>query len=80
MSPLRERFLHDLQLAERSESTQMAYVRWVANFARLFGKSPDRLGREHVRLQPPVTVAAPTTSGARVSSCPWKRDPPIRSS
>ena len=49
MSPLRERFLHDLQLAERSESTQKAYVRWVADFAGLFGKSPDRLGREHVR-------------------------------
>ena len=49
MSPLRERFLQHLQLAERSECTQRAYVRLVADFARFFGKSPDRLGREHVR-------------------------------
>ncbi len=49
MSPLRERFLQDLQLAERSEPTQRAYVRIVAEFARYSGKSPDRLGREHVR-------------------------------
>jgi site-specific recombinase XerD len=49
MSPLRERLLHDLQLAKRSESTQDAYVRVVAEFAQFFGKSPDRLGRDHVR-------------------------------
>lgn len=49
MSPLLERFFHDLQLAERSESTRRAYVRVVADFARFSGKSPDRLGREHVR-------------------------------
>lgn len=49
MSPLRERFLQDLQLAESSESTQRAYVRVVAEFAQFHGKSPDQLGREHVR-------------------------------
>ena len=49
MTPLRERFLGDLQMAKRSESTQSAYVHVVAEYARFFGKSPDRLGREHVR-------------------------------
>ena len=49
MSPLLERFLQDLELAERSKSTQTAYVRVVAEFAQFHGKSPHQLGREHVR-------------------------------
>ena len=49
MSPLRERFLHDLQLAERSELTQKAYVGVVADFARFSGNRDCEGGARGMR-------------------------------
>ncbi|NLG41966.1 MAG: tyrosine-type recombinase/integrase [Phycisphaerae bacterium] len=49
MTPLRQRFIEDLQLRNRSERTIEAYVRQVARFARHFGRSPEQLGPEQVR-------------------------------
>jgi site-specific recombinase XerD len=49
MTPLRQRFLHDLQLCNYSPRTVETYVRHVAHFARHFGQSPERLDAEHVR-------------------------------
>src|SRR3954447_25008341 len=48
MTPLRQRFIQDLQLRNRSPKTVLAYVFHVRNFARFFGMSPDKLGGEHV--------------------------------
>src|SRR6185503_7244132 len=48
MTPLRQRFIQDLQLRNRSPKTAQAYVFHVRNFARFFGKSPEQLGGEQV--------------------------------
>lgn len=49
MTPLRQRFLDDLQLRNLSPQTQTAYVHHVAGFARYFGRSPEELDIEAVR-------------------------------
>jgi len=41
--------LEELQRRHDAESTIRRYLRWVEDFARLFGKPTDRLGLEHVR-------------------------------
>ena len=49
MTPLRRRMIEDLILRNRTPKTIKAYTGWVADFARYFHASPDRLGPEHVR-------------------------------
>lgn len=49
MTPLRQRYLQDLQLRNYSPKTQEVYVECVSLFARHFGKSPDLLGPEDIR-------------------------------
>ena len=49
MTPLRQRMIEDMELRNMSAWTQDAYVRYVADFARYFGKSPELLGPEEVR-------------------------------
>jgi site-specific recombinase XerD len=49
MTPLRRRMIEDLILRNRTPKTIKAYTGWVADFARYFNASPDRLGPEHVR-------------------------------
>jgi integrase/recombinase XerD len=49
MTPLRRRMTEDLILRNRTPRTIRAYTGWVADFARYFHASPDRLGPEHVR-------------------------------
>lgn len=49
MTPLRQRFLDDMRLQNLAPETLRAYVRAVARYARHFARSPDQLGREHLR-------------------------------
>jgi integrase len=49
MTPLRRHMTEDLILRNRTSQTIRAYTGWVADFARYFNASPDRLGPEHVR-------------------------------
>src|SRR5213594_1446877 len=49
MTPLRQRYLQDLQLRNYSPKTQEVYVECVSLFARHFGKSPELLGPEDIR-------------------------------
>ena len=49
MSPLRQRMLEDMQIRNYSPHTIDGYLRYVAQFAKHFHASPDRLGPEHIR-------------------------------
>lgn len=49
MTPLRQRFVEDLRVRNRSPRTIERYVSVVAQFARHFGRSPELLGPEEVR-------------------------------
>jgi site-specific recombinase XerD len=49
MTPLRQRFLEDLQRRNYAARTLSTYARAVAAFARHFGRSPEQLDAEHVR-------------------------------
>jgi hypothetical protein len=49
MGILRTRMEHDLVVRGRSEHTRRAYVRVVADLARYYGRSPDRLTENEVQ-------------------------------
>jgi len=49
MTPLRRRFIEDMKIRNLSAATQEHYVRYVAQLARFFGKSPEELGPEEIR-------------------------------
>jgi len=49
MTPLRQRYLEDLQLRNYALKTQQAYVECVSQFARHFKQSPEVLGPEEIR-------------------------------
>jgi site-specific recombinase XerD len=49
MTPLRQRFVHDLQLRNYSPRTVETYLHHVVRFARHFQRSPKDLGAEEVR-------------------------------
>src|SRR4249919_4333504 len=49
MTPLRQRMLEDMQIRNYSPHTIDGYLRYVAQFAKHFGISPDRLGPEDIR-------------------------------
>ena len=49
MTPLRQRLIEDMQLRNLAPDTIEGYVRYVAQFAKFFGRSPERLTPEHVR-------------------------------
>ena len=48
MTPLRQRFIEDLQLRNRSPKTIEAYVYHVRELARHFKQSPEQLGDDQV--------------------------------
>ena len=49
MTRLRKMMLEELQCRNYSESTIRGYLRTVAEFARHFGKSPDKLSPDDLR-------------------------------
>ena len=49
MSPLRRRFIEDMQIRNLSGHTQRAYVEQVVRFARYFRRSPEHLGPPEIR-------------------------------
>jgi integrase/recombinase XerD len=49
MTPLRQRFIEDMQLRGLAPTTQRSYVHYVAEFAKFFRASPEQLDLEAVR-------------------------------
>ncbi len=49
MTALRKRMLEELQRRNYSAETARLYLGTVKDFARYFGKSPDKLGQEDLR-------------------------------
>ena len=49
ITPLRQRYVDDLLLRNRSPRTIETYVLRVALFAKYFGRSPEELGPEQLR-------------------------------
>lgn len=49
MTTLRKQMLEDLQRRNYAESTQLSYIRHVAEFAKLFDRNPADLGPEEVK-------------------------------
>jgi len=49
MTTLRQRMTEDLRLRSYSELTIHSYIDSVADFARYFHQSPDRLGPDQIR-------------------------------
>jgi integrase/recombinase XerD len=49
MTPLRQRYVDDLRLRNKSPRTIETYVLRVAQFAKHFGRSPEKLGPEQLR-------------------------------
>jgi integrase/recombinase XerD len=49
MTILRQRMTEDMRIRNLSSHTQASYLQQVSQFARYFGKSPDKLGAEDIR-------------------------------
>ena len=48
MTPLRQRFIEDMHLRGLAPTTQRSYIHYVADFARFYNTSPEKLDLEAV--------------------------------
>jgi len=49
MTPLRQRFIEEMQLRGLAPTTQRSYIHYVSEYARYFKLSPEHLDLEAVR-------------------------------
>jgi site-specific recombinase XerD len=49
MTPLRQRFIEDMQLRGLAPTTQRSYIHYVADYAKFYNTSPEKLDLEAVR-------------------------------
>lgn len=49
MTPLRRRMLEDMQLLNFSAATQKSYIHYIAEFAKHYDVSPEKLGLDEIR-------------------------------
>ncbi len=70
--PLRQRMIDDMTVRNLSPSTQETYVRAVAQFSTFHGRSPDKLGVEHLReyhLHKTIPGLSSTGGGSPCATC-----------
>lgn len=61
MTPLRQRYMDDLRVRNKSPRTIETYVLRVAQFAKHFKQSPERLGPKHLRAYQQHLIARPVS-------------------
>jgi hypothetical protein len=72
MTRLRKIMLEELQRRNYADTTIRHYLRFVERFAQHFGKSPDKLGSDHLRtyqaylLKPPDILLASDSGYAEI--------------
>jgi integrase/recombinase XerD len=49
MTPLRQRFIEDMQLRGLAPTTQRSYIHYAADFAKFYNTSPEKLDLEAIR-------------------------------
>ena len=49
MTPLRQRFIEDMQLRGLAPTTQRSYIHYVSEYAKFYNTSPDKLDLEAIR-------------------------------
>ena len=49
MTPLRQRFIEDMQLKGLAPTTQRSYIHYVADYAKFYNLTPERLDTEAIR-------------------------------
>jgi len=49
MTPLKQRFIEDMQMRGLAPTTQRSYIHYVADFAKFYNTSPDKLDLEAIR-------------------------------
>ena len=49
MTPLRQRFIEDMQLRGLAPTTQRSYIHYVAGYAKFYNMSPEKLDLEAIR-------------------------------
>jgi site-specific recombinase XerD len=70
MNPLRRRMIEDMTVRNLSPITQRCYVHAVAQFAKHFNRSPDRLGLTEVRTyQIHLVATGKSWAGFNVAVC-----------
>jgi integrase/recombinase XerD len=92
MTPLRQRFLEDMQLRNFAPTTQRSYVHYVAEFAQYYHRSPAELDLEAVRQYQLHLIEERKLSSASVNTfasavqflylttleMPWKKEDFVR--
>src|SRR5258705_12328874 len=49
MTPLRQRFIEDMQMRGLAPTTQRSYIHYVAGYAKFYNTSPEKLDLEAIR-------------------------------
>ena len=70
MTHLRKMMLEELERRNYTDATIRHYLRFVEEFAQHFGKSPDKLGLDHLRSYQAYLFKQRRLSPGSVWTCP----------
>ena len=74
MTPLRQRMIEDMQLRNLTPHTQRSYVHYVAEYARYFNLSREKLHAEAIHQRelspaPNAGISSPSSSARKRCCC-----------